>query len=276
VITGDIAFSGQPEEYELARQWICDELLPAAKLTPRELVITPGNHDANRRAVGIAARAVQATLLASQRDSDLVAVLGAPSERACLVARHAAFIDFLNQLGTSGRSWTVPWGSVLYTIRGVTVRIAAFCSSFMSSGDEDHGKLLLSLWQANELLRGCDGDDLVISAMHHPWSYFAEFDEPARLEVRRSSSIVLRGHLHVSSVDQILSSDHAGLVEIAAGACYESSRYPNAYSLIEVDLEAQEIIVLPRVWNTRRRGWQADGNLFGGDVCRASLRARVR
>lgn len=276
VITGDIAFSGQPEEYELARQWICEELLLAAKLTPRELVITPGNHDANRRAVGIAARSVQATLLASQRDTDLVAVLGAPSERACLVARHAAFIDFLNQLGTSGRSWTVPWGSVVYTIRGATVRIAAFCSSFMSSGDEDHGKLLLSLWQANELLRGCDGDDLVISAMHHPWSYFAEFDEPARLEVRRSSSIVLRGHLHVSSVEQILSSDHAGLVEIAAGACYESSRYPNAYSLIEMDLEAQEIVVLPRVWNTRRRGWQADGNLFGGEVCRAPLRARVR
>jgi hypothetical protein len=77
-------------------------------------------------------------------------------------------------------------------------------------------------------------------------------------------------------VDQILSSDHAGLVEIAAGACYESSRYPNAYSLIEVDPKAQEILVLPRVWNTRRRCWQADGNLFAGEVCRASLRARVR
>jgi predicted MPP superfamily phosphohydrolase len=276
VITGDIAFAGQREEYELARQWIRDELLPAAQLTPRELVITPGNHDVDRKAVGVAARSVQAALLSSRRDADLVAVLGVPSERACLVARHAAFIDFLNQLGTSGRPWTVPWGSVVHTIRGLTVRIAAFCSSFMSCGDEDHGKLLLSLWQANELLRGSDDDDLVISAMHHPWSYFAEFDEPARLEVRRSSAIVLRGHLHVSSVDQILSSDHAGLVEIAAGACYESSRYPNAYSLIEVDPEAQEILVLPRVWNTRRRCWQADGNLFAGEVCRASLRARVR
>jgi len=276
VITGDIAFAGQREEYELAKQWICEELLPAAQLTPRELVITPGNHDADWKAVGIAARSVQATLLASKRDADLVAVLGVPSERACLMARHAGFIDFLNQLGTSGRTWTVPWGSVVHTIRGAKVRIAAFCSSFMSCGDEDHGKLLLSLWQANELLRGSDDDDLVISAMHHPWSYFAEFDEPARLEVRRSSSIVLRGHLHVSSVEQIMSSDHAGLVEIAAGACYESSRYPNAYSLIEVDLKAREITVLPRIWNTRRRGWQADSNLFGGDVCRAPLRAQLR
>jgi hypothetical protein len=276
VITGDIAFAGQREEYEVAKRWISEELLPAAQLTPRELVITPGNHDADWRAVGVTARSLQAALLASKRDADLVAVLGVPSERACLVARHAAFIDFLNQLGTSERTWTVPWGSVVHTIRGITVRIAAFCSSFMSCGDEDHGKLLLSLWQANELLRGSDDDDLVISAMHHPWSYFAEFDEPARLEVRRSSSIVLRGHLHASSVEQIMSSDHAGLVEIAAGACYESSRYPNAYSLIEADLKAREIIVLPRVWNTRRRCWQADINLFGGDVCRAPLRAPVR
>lgn len=276
VITGDIAFGGQSEEYELARQWICEELLPAAQLTPRELVITPGNHDADRRAVGLAARSVQATLLASKRDADVVSVLGISSERACLLARHAAFIEFLNQLGASGRSWTVPWGSVVHTIRGFTVRVAAFCSSFMSCGDEDRGKLLLSLWQANELLRGSDDDDLVISAMHHPWSYFAEFDEPAHLEVRRSSSIVLRGHLHVSSVEQIVSSDHAGLVEITAGACYESSRYPNAYSLIEANLKTREVVVLPRVWNTRRRCWQADSNLFGGDVCRAPLRAPVR
>lgn len=276
VITGDIAFAGLREEYAMAKRWICEELLPAAQLTPRELVITPGNHDADRKAVGIAARSVQATLLASKRDADLVAVLGVPSERACLVARHASFIDFLNELGTAGRSWTVPWGSVVHLIRGMTVRIAAFCSSFMSCGDEDHGKLLLSLWQANELLHGADDDDLVISAMHHPWSYFAEFDEPARLEVCRSSSIVLRGHLHTASVDHIMSSDHAGVVEIAAGACYESSRYPNAYSLIEANLEARELTVRPRIWNNRRRCWQADGNLFGGDVGRAPLRAPMR
>ncbi|HET7502650.1 MAG TPA: metallophosphoesterase [Kofleriaceae bacterium] len=276
VITGDVAFAGQREEYDLAKQWICDELLPAARLTTRELVITPGNHDADRKAVGVTARAVQATLLASKRDDDLAAVLGVPAERASLVARHAAFLEFLNQLGASGHTWTVPWGSVVHTIRGNTVRIAAFCSSFMSCGDDDHGKLLLGLWQANELLRGSDGDDLVISAMHHPWSYFAEFDEPARLEVRRSSAIVLRGHLHASSVDHILSSDHAGLVEIAAGACYESSRYPNAYSLIEADLNARQVLVLPRAWNPRRRCWQPDANLFGGDLCRAPLRAPVR
>lgn len=276
VITGDIAFSGQPEEYELAKQWISDELLPAVQLTPRELVIAPGNHDVDRKAVGIAARSVQGALLASRRDADLVAVLGTPSERACLVARHAAFVEFLNQIGASGRTWTVPWGHVVHTIRGMNVRIAAFCSSFMSCGEDDHGKLLLSLWQANELLRGCDDDDLVISAMHHPWSYFAEFDEPARLEVHRSSSLVLHGHLHVGSVEQILSSDHAGVVEIAAGACYESSRYHNAYSLIEVDLQAREITLLPRVWNVRRRCWQFDGNLFRSDVRRASLPAARR
>ncbi|MBC7975975.1 MAG: metallophosphoesterase [Myxococcales bacterium] len=276
VITGDVAFSGQRNEYELAKKWICEELLPAAQLTPREVVITPGNHDADRKAIGVAARSVQATLLASKRDADLVAVLDVPAERACLLARHTAFTEFLNNLGAGGRTWSVPWGSVVYAVHGATVRIAAFCSSFMSCGDEDHGRMLLSLWQANELLRGSDGDDLVISAMHHPWSYFAEFDEAARLEVRRSSSIVLRGHLHVSSVEQIISSDHSGLVEIAAGACYESSRYPNAYSLIETNLKTRKVVVLPRVWNTRRRSWQADNNMVPGAELSARLREPLR
>lgn len=276
VLTGDIAFSGQRDEYELAKKWLLDKLLPAARLTPGELAIAPGNHDADRKAVGTVARAVQKALLEARSDAELTAVLGAAAERVNLLARHAAFVEFLNQLGAGGRTWDVPWGSVVHELRGATVQIAAFCSSFMSSGDADHGQLLLGLWQATELLRDADSADLVISAMHHPWSYFAEFDEPARAEVRRSSHILLRGHLHETRVEQISSSDHSGFVEIAAGACYETSRYPNEYHLIEADLRTREVRVRPRVWSSGRRAWQHDYNLFQGEVGRMQMRPRAR
>jgi hypothetical protein len=34
--------------------------------------------------------------------------------------------------------------------------------------------------------------------------------------------------------------------------------------------------VPPRVWNTRRRSWQHDGNLFGGETRRGPLRVPLR
>ncbi|HSR34629.1 MAG TPA: metallophosphoesterase, partial [Anaerolineae bacterium] len=43
-VTGDIAFSGKPAEYDLARHFF-DDLLDAASLDKSRLFLIPGNHD---------------------------------------------------------------------------------------------------------------------------------------------------------------------------------------------------------------------------------------
>src|SRR5690606_30590030 len=58
VLTGDIAYSGKAEEYDLARAWITKELLPAARVGADRLVIVPGNHDADRGRVDFVARQI--------------------------------------------------------------------------------------------------------------------------------------------------------------------------------------------------------------------------
>ena len=51
VFSGDVAFSGQAEEYQAAIKFLFDPLLAASKLDPNRLFIIPGNHDLGSKEV---------------------------------------------------------------------------------------------------------------------------------------------------------------------------------------------------------------------------------
>ena len=272
VITGDVAFSGKSGEYTLAREWLLERLLPAVKLSPSALVIVPGNHDVDRAQVSRAARALHREFLESRRQSDIAQALADPRDRVVLLSKHDTFVTFLNGVQASGRVWDLPWGAVTATVRGVRVHVAALCSSWLSSSDADHGSLLLGLRQVNEAFQGADGADVVLSAMHHPWSYFAEFDRVSQAEVHRSSSLVLRGHLHEVESTMRIAPTHGDVIELAAGASYESSESPLGYHLVTLNMNERKVLVHPRLWDKRRRDWIPDLNLFQGELGEFPLR----
>jgi 3',5'-cyclic AMP phosphodiesterase CpdA len=56
-VSGDIAFSGQPAEYELARRFF-DDLLATTGLGKDRLFLVPGNHDVDRSRISPGARAI--------------------------------------------------------------------------------------------------------------------------------------------------------------------------------------------------------------------------
>jgi 3',5'-cyclic AMP phosphodiesterase CpdA len=262
VVTGDVAYSGKVEEYDLARKWIVDTLLPAANLTTASLVIAGGNHDADRSLVTRSSTALQNELLRLKDQTEIAQVLVKQQDRDVLLARHSAFVGMLNSARAGGRTWDLPWGAVTIDVRGTHVHIATLCSSWMSSSDADKGNLLLGLSQVNEVFQGAKKADLVLAAIHHPWSYIADFDEVSRREVQRNASIVLRGHLHEADHAMQSSPAHPGMIEIAAGATYETSRYSNAYHFITVRLDQKKVRIYPRHWDTQRRDWTADLNVF--------------
>ena len=52
-VTGDIAFSGNQEEYELAAEFF-DKLLSKLSVSQDRLYVVPGNHDVDLQRIGIA------------------------------------------------------------------------------------------------------------------------------------------------------------------------------------------------------------------------------
>jgi predicted MPP superfamily phosphohydrolase len=272
VITGDIVFSGKAKEYELAADWMRERLLPAAGAQPGQLFLVPGNHDVDRDLVDVVARHAAQGLLRESQQQDVAALLGGESGTVFL-RRHRAFVEFVNRFGGSGAPQHQPWHALTREIRGIRVHFAGFSSTWLASGD-DRGRLLLGLWQCNELLRGADDAEIVIAAMHHPWDYLAEWDHVSRAEIERSASLVLRGHLHDTRHTFTQSTHHGGVLELAAGACYENSRWPNSYHLIELFPRSGRARIHPRYWDAHRRDWQPDHNLFGKTAAEMPLRVR--
>ncbi len=272
VLSGDIANTGRAEEYAQARAWLEHALMPAAQVNASQIIPAPGNHDVDRgRTQSAIVRAAQNELLKAGKQEDVAALL-AGEDADLLLRRHVAFVQFADAMRLGGIPWRHPWASFRRMIRGLSVHVAAFSSAWLAASDQDHGNLLLGLYQANLLLRDADSADLVVSVMHHPWAFFAAWDRPAQVEVQRISSLVLRGHLHDAGQQLIQSHAHDMVQELAAGAAYESSQQPNGYHLLEARPREGTLRIWPRFWDVRRREWRADRNLFDAEVHEVPLR----
>jgi 3',5'-cyclic AMP phosphodiesterase CpdA len=61
LVSGEIAFSGAPAEYALARQFFND-LLEVTDVPKTRLFTVPGNHDVDRQAISRGAKAIASSL----------------------------------------------------------------------------------------------------------------------------------------------------------------------------------------------------------------------
>jgi hypothetical protein len=278
VLTGDVAFSGKAAEYDLARTWITKELLPAAGVGVDRLVIVPGNHDADRSRVDFVAKQI-AKGIRDERNQQRVTEVLDGTGGSLLLGRLEAFMRFVNDLGAAGAPLKRPWYQAIFELEGMTLHCAAMASSWLSADDSDYGGLLLGLRQCNEVLGGADQADVVLVALHHPWDYVAEWDRRSSLaEIERSAGLILRGHLHEERHDYRASARHGGVLELAAGACYESSEHPSSYHLVELwprSPQERRARVHVRHWDPARRDWRPDLNAFGAPWGELPLRVRT-
>jgi hypothetical protein len=278
VLTGDVAYSGKATEYDLARTWITKELLPAAGVGVDRLVIVPGNHDADRNRVDFVAQQI-ARGIRDERNQQRVTEVLDGTGGSLLLGRLEAFMAFVNDLGAAGAPLKRPWYQAIFELEGMTLHCAAMASSWLSADDSDYGGLLLGLRQCNEVLGGADQADVVLVALHHPWDYVAEWDRRSSLaEIERSAGLILRGHLHEERHDYRASARHGGVLELAAGACYESSEHPSSYHLVELWPRAPQerrARVHVRYWDPTRRDWRPDLNAFGAPWGELPLRVRT-
>lgn len=265
MITGDLAFAGVAEEYQLARSWLDEQLWPALpKDFPHSrLLLVPGNHDVDRKKVDFVAEAVQKNLLAARDQNQLAKVLGDAGQRDVLLKRHAAYLQFFSDW--LGEAQLLPWWRRSIEIRGVRLHVAGLNSAWMACGEEDRGRLLLGRYQINQTVRDQDAKkaDWRLALLHHPWDYCAEFDvHETRSTIHQHCDLLLRGHLHFPQTERVVPPDpNRACLELAAGCVYENSQYPNAFQWIELHLRPRRIKVLYRLYT--RNAWTIDRNQPG-------------
>lgn len=266
-VTGDVAWSGAPREYEAAQR-LLDALAEALGLELRtRAFVVPGNHDVDREQIDLLA-AHQCMVLAMDDEAfrtEVGRLVTTPRLMRRFGERLAGFCEHTRRVLGPARAVSLerPWRSDVIELDGVRVGVASMCSAWMCGPDDDskHRRIVLGEAQMRELAQELEaaGTHLRIALLHHPLDWLHEAEEGAIAGgLRRAFDVVLHGHRHRSEASRV--AVHAGeLVIVEAGAAYAGSGWYHGCSLGRWDAARGELRLVFLTWDEREGGrWRID------------------
>lgn len=268
-MTGDVAWSGQPQEYKAAHAFF-DQLHKAlVSICPGlqvEEVFIPGNHDCVLPDNKISSRRLIVDHLAKnpptfdQHDDALI--------QDCLEVQNS-FFQFLAERPSGAK---YPLANVIpdclyYPIDVIVadrrIRFCCYNSAWMSQRHEQPGQLLAPTWITPETNTPAD---LIITLFHHPYNWYDPINaKEFRRQVERSSDLVMTGHEHVSEQysKQTIRGEKNEYFEgaVLQGHPAEGS----GFNIVVIDLDRHECRVALYGWQDDYYAAQEEGEwrLFG-------------
>ena len=240
VVTGDIAYSGKSEEYELALDFF-NELEVASGVGAARIFCVPGNHDVDRSLETLSFIGARSHLSSPQRVDEFLA--GGDNFNT-LVRRQENYRDFERSI-SQGDTRIVINGGLGYVasfdVDGIQIAIVGLNSAWLAEGgEEDHGRLLMGERHVIDALEAVnsleDQPHVVLGIAHHPLYLMKEFDHnPVQNRLDDALDFYHCGHLHQSDTRSV-GSEAFGCLTITAGACYQSRDAKNSFSVLDLHL----------------------------------------
>lgn len=256
-VTGDIAFSGKPDEYSLATQFF-DELLAATDLRRRDLFVVPGNHDVDRQ------WGVQLSRTLSRGDPDDYFAPGIP--KLHLRYKLGPFLNWYRRYfdGIRAVAEDSTCGPVeLVEIRGQRLGILPINSALFCQDDGDHDKLFVGRRCLDTALArlGQLDSTIRIALLHHPLDWLSSFERQSiRSSLIDHVDVILQGHLHEAGIAAVSMGTGRNLY-CAAGAAYQTRQRPNTAYYATFDARRVEVFPICYV-DQPREVWTLDPSVF--------------
>lgn len=258
--TGDIAYSGKSQEYELATKFF-DDLLHATGLEKSHLFVVPGNHDVDRsRAVGLL------RTLELQEEADKYFCPTTPLPH--LTLKQGAFLEWYNRYFEGIRA--LPQDSTCGPVEAVDVQghkigILPINDAMFCEDDNDHDKLWIGRRCLQDALNRLSNlrANVNVALMHHPLDWLHHL-ERSNIKARLHSDVdfILLGHLHETGVEIITSTGGTALY-CAAGAAYQTRKWSNRAVYATLDMNKASLTVFPIRYEDRpTEVWTVDPSLF--------------
>lgn len=259
--TGDIAYSGDHKQYEVAMGTF-DALLEACGRAGEKsrLFVVPGNHDVDRENVPADLKFLRKQILQNVEDyyEEVDKYLADQEIRGRFFLRFHNYEDFLaNYFGASlDRVSNSEQPSYYYTTEmpvedDKKVVVVGLNSAWMSEEDNEQGRLFVGHLQAHKAFEDAKEKHpdtcLRIVLMHHPVYWLAE-EDMARVErvLAGSCSLLLHGHLHCTRL-AVHSDPDSSIHVLAAGSSFEYRAKLNAYNIVQLDLDTGEALATLRM-----------------------------
>ena len=258
-VTGDIATTGAPAEFERAEVWLRDELLPAAGLGPDALLLVPGERDVDVDVINTTTRSTHEACLRTGQKA-IGEVLGDPGQRDPMLRRLGAYLAFVNRLRGGRDPLTTPWWHEVREIRGVKVGMAGLCSAWVADRVQDDGRLLVGLRQVEDTLDPLRRLPVRVALLHHPRACLHWQDAPAWQAIERGADVLLGGHPPRGRITRHEFEAHTQ-VEVAFGATFGQDGEDPCVALVEVHTDGVD--VRPYVFHRSTDRWIRDRNTAG-------------
>lgn len=244
LISGDVAFSGQKTQYDLAAGFfteISERVLDETGATV-EFLVCPGNHDSDFSEKDTLREIILKSLAIGDASLDDEQV------QETLTKNQSAFFEFKATLEGGTEAADRIWHRTYKELCGKLVRFDLINVASCSSIQEKPGSLSFPV--EHEHFRTQRDADLVICAFHHPANWLSQTEyRDFRRQVRKISDLVLTGHEHMGNSGLIreLESDESLFFE--GYVLQEEGIDRSAFSCLEIDFESKAIEQAVFQWN---------------------------
>ncbi|QRN98886.1 metallophosphoesterase [Archangium violaceum] len=271
-VTGDIAFSAKPEQYQQAAQWL-RKLIEAAGTSTAALRVVPGNHDVDRSmAEEPHVEGSHASIRAKPGSID--DHLQKERSRTLLGDKLAAYVRFLEELAPNhprgADNLLLDWSEQRAPTSEQPGRVwfVGLCSVWVSDKNDAERKLVIGERQLRSLQQVKE-EDLLLLLTHHPPGWLHPDAEDLLLErmMERGPHLHLCGHVHVARARALRS---LGIsresVRLVAGAGHgeSSEQHGYAWGAFRWNQGRWELGWAPRVF-VKGVGMRADSNRYNLD-----------
>ena len=255
IVCGDIAYSGQADEYKIADGFI-NELVEKLEIDYEHVFCVPGNHDVDQNVAkkSVSVYAVQ-KLLENSDDNEFQTYLDKIKEEVSETNDDMLYRALKNYNDFSGKymgnvsSFEAPWTHEIKLDEGYILCLYGINSTIISNADDHFNRnnnALRKMRVGNHQIPKRKEKKIYMTICHHPTDNWEE-DIAKILDER--AMIQLYGHKHVQTLDA-----NGKRIKIGTGALQPDRReadWQPRYNFLKIKLNSGsiEIVLYPRIWN---------------------------
>lgn len=277
LVTGDIAFSAQKDEYERASEWLA-KLSGIGGMAAERVWTVPGNHDVDWTVIDSSELLQRLRTDLRQKDmreidSELSALYQSdPQLRKLAYEPLHAYNAFAAPYRCEITADAPYWEDDFTLGHDTILRLRGLNSTLISYKNDDDRSNKLLLGQTPAALHNEPGVEY-LTLCHHPPSWLLDADAVSDLLLR--ARIQLFGHKHRSRLQLVEQT-----LIVSAGATHPSRREPAwepRYNIITIDVQDEgamrnlDVTVHVRTWTDESGGRFVDGYASGGGGIRREL-----
>ena len=260
LLCGDIAFSGQIEEYQIAKEFL-SEILNSLELEETDVYCVPGNHDVDQAvprkepAIYLMQKQLENQVDQNRFDDFITSIFHSSISRKVLYTPIECYnTNFAVQYSCDLTMEKPYWKKSMELDDGFILSLWGINSTIISNSDDHKEKDVERKMRISRMqIPKREANTVYMTLCHHPTECWNDPDNELAHLINKRSVIQLYGHKHLQTIEK-----KDNTIIIGSGAAHPSRREPDwipRYNWITINLVNDnsirylEVKIYPRIWN---------------------------